>query len=333
MLTITVFFKLTIRLKCKKWIYQTVWILEVMSGRTVLPRKNIFSAQDTGSDEESFDESDSLLTSRGDVAGPSRMNKKPLLPAWIWDLEDDEDLLSSRLGLLEELEIQPRVILSIVLWQLFSPFQSLLARIGILDRNHSADTHPVSLVSSYYRGDIRQYDTSASRTLHGSRSGSGSSRCTHVDFMGPAIVVTAFASLLWLGNQKDVPYVYVIWAMGAAATHFTVRPFLSGSSISFHLSVLGYSLVPAIPMGFVILVYNPSITTSTLIQCASVLWSSFVAIRSYYMVLSPLIEHPSRHKLLLLVPVVLLFELYIIALVPMRRWQINHGEPVKLANF
>ena len=283
-------------------------------------------------DDYGEDERDPLMGGNGAAAAVAAgvgsnnalgASNRPLLPAWIWDLEDDEDLLSSRLGLMNELEIQPRIIVNIVYWQLLAPFQPLLRRIGILARDQSAQAHPITLASSYNRGTPSWGSPTNTTTTHS----------THVDFMGPAIIVTAFASLLWVGNQKNVPYVYVIWIVGAVMAHLTVRGFCSGSSISFHLAVLGYSLVPLIPLCFVILVYNPSITASTLIQCACVLWSSLAAIRSYYMILHPLVEHRSRNKLLLLMPVVLLFEMYIIALVPMRRWQINHGEPVKMMSL
>jgi len=152
-----------------------------------------------------------------------------------------------------------------------------------------------------------------------------------VDFWGPAMVVTVYCALLWLGSQSAVPYVYIIWLLGALLAHLTCRPFLASSTFFFHLSILGYSLVPQIPMCFIIIVGRPSLFASTILQMIGVSWSATAAVMSYTVICRPKIPRiEDKKKLLLLIPVVILFQIYTVSLMPMRRWQINSGEKVKI---
>lgn len=282
------------------------------------------------------------------------------LPAWCFDIVDDDSRIEHNQNLntsvFEELDINPSSIFEIIFWMLKSPLYLVLKCFPTLtpmeshgsgsgsgnwtnchswllrhfyscwNRMISSDynTHPIKLISSRNRKfKYRSHENENSQN----------DNYTGVDIWGPVTVVTLYASLLWLAGQKNVPHVYVIWPIGALTMHLTCRPFLSGSSISFHLSILGYSLVPTIPLCSIIFVYQPSITSSTVLQFVCVLWSSTSALLSYNQIIKPLIvtNQPSdRRKMLLLIPLVFLFELYIITLMPMRRWQINNGHPVRI---
>jgi len=286
------------------------------------------------------------------------------LPSWIFDvIEDDNDLdvnHQHKSSLLEELDIQPLIIMEIMLWQLRCPFfyilrwfPNLTSTTSINSNNGTSlsicscwnrfissdyNTHPIKLVSSRKSKNSRIInDTSTSSTASSASSTTTTTidiyenHNSSIDFWGPALTVTMYASLLWLGSQKNVPHVYVIWCIGAFMSHLTTRPFLEGSSLSFHLSILGYSLVPQIPLCLVILLFQPSLTICTLLQIICVAYSGVAAVMSYNMIIKPLIvRSEDRNKLLLLLPIVFLFEAYIIALMPMRRFQINRGQPVSI---
>jgi len=270
------------------------------------------------------------------------------LPAWMFEIEDDEDLdVFYHSSLLQELEIDPMHIIDCVVWQFKCPFFGLLRRASCLPsldmsrfvsirhvsslcgRVTDYNSHPIKLASKY-RCDGRTTASSRSDLDVDTDDGAVSSaNSSNVDFWGPMTIVTGFAGLLWLGNQKNVPYVYVVWVLGALLLHLTVRPFLDGSSMSFHMAMLGYSLCPQLPLCFIVLAFRPSVIVCTLLQMLGVAWSTTAALMGYQMIVRPLIANTEeRSKLLLLLPMVFLFQMYIITLVPMRKWQINGGQPV-----
>ena len=153
------------------------------------------------------------------------------------------------------------------------------------------------------------------------------------DFWGPFGVVTGYCSMLWLAGQDDVSYVYLVWMLSSTFHHFTVRPYLEESTILLHMSILGYSLVPLIPLVFLIVVSTLPSWSVTLIECLAVSWGSIAAVMSYKTILFPVLVNErgkDRARLLLLVPTVAIFQLYVIAFMPTRRWQINNGEALKI---
>lgn len=280
------------------------------------------------------------------------------LPKWMFDVEEHDEnleLLSSGKTMLQELEIDPQKLLQIIVWQFKCPFFALLRRFNNLsfsfDNSRYAalrlthyicgrvvdyNSHPIRLVSRYSvagGGELSTYTGYGEEPYGSSASNAVEGEVHHIDFWGPWLICTGFAALLWLGDQKNVPYVYVIWFLGALVTHLTVRPFLEGSSLLFHLAILGYSLCPQIPLCLAILVFNPSITVSTVLQFFSVAWSCLAALMSYSMILRPLIAKPDdRIKLMLLYPIVTLFQIYMVTLVPLRHRQVNaQQQPVTFA--
>ena len=269
-----------------------------------------------------------------------------VLPAWMFDIEDDDnlELLNSRLTLLQELDIDPSHIIDCIAWQFKCPFFGLLKRITSLnsiDRSPFAsircvqlmcgrvidNSHPINIASKYTF--VGRHSETTSSDDESEELATLDKHSSNVNFWGPMFIVTLFAALLWLGNQKNVPYIYVVWILGSLFAHLTVLPFLDGSTLSFHLAILGYSLCPQLPFCFIVLAFRPSVLVCSILQIIGVMWSSTAALMGYQVIVRPLIaKDEDRSKLLLLLPVVLLFELYMITLVPMRRWQINNGQPI-----
>jgi len=269
------------------------------------------------------------------------------LPTWIFDIEDDDENLDvyTHSSLLQELEIDPMHIIECVVWQFKCPFFGLLRRASIPSLDgcrfvpirfvHSLcgrvvdyNSHPIKLTSKY-KNERATTASSSGYTEADTDDAAVSNNDNSVDFWGPMTIVTLFAGLLWLGNQKNVPYVYVVWVLGALLLHLTVRPFLDGSSMSFHMAMLGYSLCPQLPLCFIVLAFRPSVFVCTVLQMLGVVWSATAALMGYQMIIRPLIASTEeRSKLLLLLPMVFLFQIYMITLVPMRKWQINGGQPV-----
>jgi len=210
--------------------------------------------------------------------------------AWIFDVdEEDLDIVSGDVPLLKELEIDLNHIYRSILWMFTSPWTRFCGRSW---HSHVLEgRHPIHVSSS-----------------------------VTIDFWGPCAVVSCYGALLWLGHVKDVPWTYVIWTCAAVFNHLTSRVFFSTSSIMLHYAIMGYSVAPVIPLAGIILVLHPPIWLATLIECAAVLWASLSALLSYLMICRH-IPQSDKKRLLLLVPSILLMELYLISLLPIRRWQ------------
>jgi hypothetical protein len=84
----------------------------------------------------------------------------------------------------------------------------------------------------------------------------------------------------------------------------------------FHIALLGYSFSPLIPFAAVIVLVNMPIWLATVLEIISIIWASISAILSYSMILS--VSPQQRPRLKLLFPVVILMEIYLISLIPLR---------------
>lgn len=136
-----------------------------------------------------------------------------------------------------------------------------------------------------------------------------------IDFFGPCAMVSLYSLVLWLGRVRDVPWIYVIWTVTAIINHFITRVWCK-SSLMFHIALLGYSLSPLIPFAAVIVFVHMPIWLATVLEIISIIWASLSAILSYSMILT--VSAQQRHKLTLLFPVVVLMEIYLISLIPIR---------------
>lgn len=136
-----------------------------------------------------------------------------------------------------------------------------------------------------------------------------------IDFFGPCSMVSLYALVLWLGRVRDVPWVYVIWSVAAIVNHFISRVWCK-SSLMIHIALLGYSFSPLIPFAAIIVFINMPIWLATTLEIISIMWASIAAILSYSMILSIAPQNTPRLKLLF--PVVILMEIYLISLIPIR---------------
>lgn len=139
-----------------------------------------------------------------------------------------------------------------------------------------------------------------------------------IDFWGPCTIVVLYCLLLSLNRVKDVGWIFVIWTVAAVMNHFVSRVFFR-SSLMIHTALLGYSITPIIPFAAIILLLRPPLWLATVLEVLSVVWASTSAIYSYSTIVS--ISAENKPKLKLLYPTVILMELYITSLMPIRKWQ------------
>ena len=64
------------------------------------------------------------------------------------------------------------------------------------------------------------------------------------DFWGPCLVMSVYGAILWFSKVNHVALLYLIWLIAAVGSHLICRVWCQYSSISMHLSLLGYSVTP-----------------------------------------------------------------------------------------
>ena len=72
----------------------------------------------------------------------------------------------------------------------------------------------------------------------------------------------------------------MIWTSFAFFAHLVARVSLK-STYALHISVLGYSILPIIPVAVIILIFRPPVWFASLAQLAVVAWASLSAFISY----------------------------------------------------
>lgn len=137
----------------------------------------------------------------------------------------------------------------------------------------------------------------------------------HIDFWGPCAVVSLYGLVLWLGRVHDVPWIYLIWSIASVANHLISRVWYK-STLLIHAAILGYSVIPIIPFAAFILFIGPPVWLATAFEVISVIWSASAAIMSYSLIFS--VPDEDKSQLTLLYPCVILMEVYMISLMPIR---------------
>jgi hypothetical protein len=137
-----------------------------------------------------------------------------------------------------------------------------------------------------------------------------------IDFWGPCSVVSVFSLVLWIGRVKEVPWIYVIWSFAAVFNHLVSRVWYR-STLMIHIALLGYSIVPLIPFTLLILMFNPPFWLSTCLELLGIIWATLSAITSYTTIITVPAEH--RSSIRLLYPVIILMDLYLTSLMPLKR--------------
>jgi len=137
-----------------------------------------------------------------------------------------------------------------------------------------------------------------------------------IDFFGPCSIVSIYSIVLWVGSVKDVPWIYVIWTIAAIMNHLISRVWCK-STLMIHIAILGYSMAPLIPCAAIIVFINMPIWIATILEISCILWASLSTILSYYMILT-VNRSSEQQRLKLLFPVVLLMQIYLISVIPIR---------------
>ena len=82
---------------------------------------------------------------------------------------------------------------------------------------------------------------------------SSSVTSTHsIDFWGPCFIISLYGAILWFAKVNNVPWLYIIWTISASFHHLVCRIWYDKSSLLLHLSLLGYSITPVIPIAGII---------------------------------------------------------------------------------
>lgn len=210
------------------------------------------------------------------------------LPHWIFDVDEDDDPLDMRqnVSLLQELEIDLQQISTCVVWMFAAPWKALFGWA------QAAGAHPIH-------------------------------RATNIDFWGPCTCVTLYGALLWFCNVRDVPWIYIIWTTGSVFNHLTSRAWSNASSTMLHLAIMGYSVSPLIPIAGLIVITHPPIWLANVLECAALIWAATAAYLSYYMVWRAAASAQHRPHVALLGPPILIMQLYMMSLLPIREWQLS----------
>ena len=132
---------------------------------------------------------------------------------------------------------------------------------------------------------------------------------------------SVYSALLWLDRVRDVGWLFMIWSFAALFNHFVCRVFLKQSRLMIHYSLLGYSVTPLIPFSALIIIFHPPVWVCTVFEIIAVIWSSLAAFFSYLLIFNDVKE--VKNRLILILPSVVLMEIYLLSLLPIRPPRFN----------
>jgi len=178
----------------------------------------------------------------------------------------------------------------------------------ILRRPMDLSIHP--LQSSHNTASSPLSSPSSSSLL------STSAQKNHIDFWGPCAIVSGYGAILWIGNVRDVPWIYIIWLVASIFNHFVCRVWFTHPKLLLHSALLGYSVTPILPLAGIHLLFRPPFIISAMIILFALIWSSFSAVMAYSVICSNA-SSEERQRLLLLIPSIILMEAYLMSLLPM----------------
>ena len=181
----------------------------------------------------------------------SHPSQPDLLPAWIFDVDESDDMMSNQ-TILEALEID--------LFQIQRTSVYVLTIMWIFLGNRINPSRPGSTLHPMV-GEKQQ------------------------EFWGPFAVVSLFTFLLWVGKVRNVPWIFVIWILFSLFAHFVARVNFN-STLALHISILGYSVLPIIPLSIVIIIFRPAVWLASAMQVFSVAYASVTAYISYIALLN-----------------------------------------------
>lgn len=133
---------------------------------------------------------------------------------------------------------------------------------------------------------------------------------------GPCLTLSIYVFLLWLARVRYVPWLFVVWIFASIFNHMVMRVWYFASDLDIHFAILGYSVWPILLFSIILILFRLPDWISIPIQVVALIWASFSSLLSYLLIFpsSPDI----RHKFALLIPPILLMEVYLISVIPVR---------------
>lgn len=234
-------------------------------------------------------------------------DRQDSLPTW-WFEVDEVDDIDTNISLLQELEIDLPHIYRCTIWMLLCP-------LGCFCGRHSGK-HPLSTMLAPHIGRQNSDPDVSMSNINLPGLNNLNFAPAQIDFWGPCSIVSLFGALLWLDKVRNVGWLYVIWSLASLFNHFICRVFFKPSRLMIHCALLGYSVTPLIPIGGIIMLFHPPIWLCTVLEIIAVIWASLAAFLSYLTIFNTTPEVKKRLSLIL--PSVVLMELYLISLIPIR---------------
>ena len=95
---------------------------------------------------------------------------------------------------------------------------------------------------------------------------------------GPLMIISILAGIQWLGlSHRDATWMYIIWICASFFSHLVGRVCLHRSSMIIHMCILGYSVVPVIPLSLFHIFVKPSPSAAIIIDLHVIAWCGAAA--------------------------------------------------------
>ena len=116
---------------------------------------------------------------------------------------------------------------------------------------------------------------------------------------------------------QDILWVFIIWCLASFFQHLVARVFIVNSTISIHIAIMGYSVLPLIPLIAIEFLIQPPFFIAMTLNWIAIIWATFSAYLAYIdnctSCHDKLFEDNRRYSLIF---PVLLMEIYMISLLP-----------------
>jgi hypothetical protein len=221
----------------------------------------------------------------GDKNAPSSSSSSFKLPAWMFEVDEDDDAFDDGLGdrgVLEEFGIDLLLILRTVKWTLLRPLANIFRRLP-------REPFPLCSVSAAEQ-------TSA---------------------WGPVAVGASITSALWAYRVPSSGYVLAILAGASLFQHLVSRSFIEKCYVGHHFALLSYSSFPILICSILIMIIHPSVAVSLAMELCTVGWCTCAAYIAYVDMFMQETLPDKRNRFTLLIYPALLSFAYILCLVPL----------------
>ena len=232
------------------------------------------------------------------------------LPDWLFDIDAEDEPVDPQKTIWEELSIDKVKMYNNIRWSFIRPVKFLFKLDMKKDDDNYYNSH---IVNSELDNTTASIVDKANVSIKN-------------DFWGPCLLLSMYALLLWMAQVRNPPWVYVIWAVSATVLHLITRVWYSKSTLTLHYELLGYSVTPLIPVIALIVISRPPLWIAYVLELAAVVWSSTASFYSYKLFLttevlecsSPNKDNSRNNNINKLVPPLVLFYMYLVAIVPLK---------------